>query len=90
MGPTRYLSSSRSVFNINKAYYERIKIDSQADKTVLGRNYMILTYTGKECEVSPYSDKYDPIQRVPVVTGATACTFPHSGETIILFLNEDL
>ena len=38
--------------------------------------------------MSPYSDKYKSIQQVPVVTGATAWTCPHSGEIFILVLNE--
>ena len=51
---------------------------------------MILTYTGKEYEVSPLSDEYKSIQHVPVVTRATAWTCPHSGETFILVFNEAL
>ena len=46
MVPTRYLSSSRSVRNSDNGYHGRI----------LCHNYVILTYTCKECEVSPYSD----------------------------------
>ena len=40
--------------------------------------------------MSPYSDKYESIQHVPVVTAATLWTFPHSGETFILVFNEAL
>ena len=80
MEPTRYLSSSRSVCNIDKAYHGRIELDSHADTTFLGSNCVILTYTGKEWKESPYSDEYDYIQYVPVVTGDTAWTCPHSGE----------
>ena len=36
---------------------------------------MILTYTGKECKVSPYSDGYEYIQHIPVVIRGTASTF---------------
>ena len=63
---------------------------SHADTTVLGSNCVILAYTGKECKVSPYSDKYKSIQHVPVVTRATEWNFPHSGETSIIMFNEDL
>ena len=65
-------------------------MDSHADTTILGRICVILTYTGKEFKVSPYSDKYKSIQNVTVVTGATTGTFPHSGETFILVFNESL
>ena len=38
----------------------------------------------------PYSDEYESIKHVPVVTGATAWTCTHSGETLILVSNEVL
>ena len=44
-------------------------MDSHADTTVMGSNCVVLAYTGKECEVSPYADEYDVIRNVPVVTG---------------------
>ena len=42
-------------------HHERVELDSHADTTVLGRNCVILQYTGRECEVSPYSDTYESI-----------------------------
>ena len=47
MVPKRYFSASRSVCNSDKAYHGRIELDSHADTTVLGRNCVILAYTGK-------------------------------------------
>ena len=90
MGPTRCLSASFSVSNIANKYHGRVELDSHDNKTFLGRNCIILAYTGKECEVSPYSDEYESIQKVPVVTGTTAWTCPHYGETFILVFNESL
>ena len=65
-------------------------MDSHADTTVLGRNCVVLTYTGKECEVSPYSDEYESVQHVSIVTGATEYSCPHSSDTFILVFNKDL
>ena len=65
-------------------------MDSHADTTVLGCKCAILAYIGKKFKVSPYSDEYESIQHVTVGTGATAWTFPHSGETFILIFNEAL
>ena len=90
MGPTRCLSAACLVCNSNNANHGRIELDSHADKTVLGRNCVILTSTGKECEVSLYSDEYELIQHVKVVTGATAWNYPHSSEKFILVFNEAL
>ena len=90
MGLTRCLSAACSVCNSSNDYNEWIDLDAHEDTTLFGNNCVILTYTGKECKVSPYSDEYESIQHVPVVTGATAWTFPYSGETFILVFNEDL
>jgi PhoPQ-activated pathogenicity-related protein len=65
-------------------------MDSHADTVVLGKNCVILAYTGRECDVSPYTDYYDAIKGVPIVTGATAWTCQADGETYILVFNEAL
>ena len=67
-----------------------MELDSHADTVVLGRNSVVLTYTGRECDVSPYSDTYKSITGVPIVTGATAWTCQFSGMTYILVFNEVL
>jgi hypothetical protein len=51
------------------------QLDSHADVIVLGQNSVILQYTGRKCDIVPYSDSYQPAMRkVPIVTGATAIT----------------
>jgi Reverse transcriptase (RNA-dependent DNA polymerase) len=68
--------------------YGRMELDSHADTIVLGSNAIILRYTSRECDVAPYSDSYEPIRNVPIVTGATAITSATTGETIILVYHE--
>ena len=68
----------------------RIELDSHADTIILGANCVILSHTGQSCEVMPYSDTYDAITNVPVVTGATLWTSPHDGDEYILIFNESL
>ena len=68
----------------------RMELDSHADTIVLGANTIILSHTGQSCEVLPYSDTYDSITDVPVVTGATLWTSPHDGDEFILIFNEAL
>ena len=65
-----------------------MEMDSHADTIVLGSNAIILQYTSRECDVSPYADSYEPICDVPIVTGATAVTDSTTGETIILVFHE--
>ena len=66
----------------------RVELDSHADTIVLGANCIILSHTGQSCKVMPYSDTYDAITDVPVVTGATLWTSPHDGDEFILIFNE--
>jgi hypothetical protein len=65
-----------------------MELDSHADTIVLGSNAIILNYTTRECDVSPYADSYEPIRNVPIVTGATAITSSATGETFILVFHE--
>ena len=68
----------------------RIEIDNHADTCVLGKNFVVLEYTGRECDVTPYSDSYESVRDVPIVTGATAWTCQETSETFILVINEAL
>ena len=68
----------------------RIELDSHADTIVLGANCVVLFDMGQTCEVMPYSDTYNAITDVPVVTGATLWTSPHDGDEYILIFNEPL
>ena len=68
----------------------RMELDSNTDTIVLGTNCVILSHTGQSCEVMPYSDTYDAITDVPVVTGATLWTSLHDGDEFILIFNEAL
>ena len=88
----RRISSSKatkksSTFNLISG---KCELDSHADTTVAGSNCVILQYTGKECDVSPYRGDYESIKGVPIVHAATAWQSPHSGQTYILVFNESL
>ena len=65
-------------------------MDSHADTIVAGANCCIMAYTGRECDVAPYSDTYSPIKNVPIVQAATAWQSPDTGQTYILKFNEAL
>ena len=75
----------------NKAVtHNKMEMDSHADTVVLGKNCVVISFTGRECDVSPYTDTYDSIKGVPIVTGASAWTCPDTGETMILVFHEAL
>jgi hypothetical protein len=83
---------SRTVARVReeRTIYSRLELDSHADTIVLGRNCIVLAHTGRECDVSPYTDSYESIKGVSIVTGATAWTSQVTGETCILVFNEAL
>ena len=68
----------------------KIELDSHADTIVAGSNCVVMHYTGRECDVSPYTDEYKPIQNVPIVQAATAWQSPDTGQIYILIFNEAL
>ena len=70
--------------------FGRMELDSHADTIVAGANCVVLAYTGRECDVSPYDDKYEPVSGVPIVNAATAWQSPITGQVYILILNESL
>ena len=76
--------------NSNNTVTARNELDSHADTCALGSNFVPLHYTGRVCDVSPYNSTYDPERDIPIVTGATAYTDPHTGQVFILVINEAL
>ena len=90
---SRRVSSAKSGFKKRKrasTTFGRIELDSHADTIVAGSNCVILQYTGKECDVSPYRDDYESVSNVPIVHAATAWQSPHTGQTYILVFHEAL
>ena len=83
----RKISSSMSKLS-KSTVYGNCELDSHADSIVAGKNCVILTYSGKECDVSPYREDYESIKNVPIVTAATAWQSPTSGQIYILVFNE--
>ena len=58
--------------NQTQPVFGRCELDSHADTIVAGSNCIILQYTGKEFDVSPYRDDYESVSNVPIVHAATA------------------
>ena len=59
-----------------------------ADTLFCGSNCIVINFTGKECDVAPYTDVYKTIDSVPIVQAATANDNTETGETKILIINE--
>ena len=84
----RTIASSKAKVHQNTTVYGACELDSHADTIVAGKNCVILSYTGQECDVSPYRDDYESIKNVPIVNAATAWQSSITGQTYILVFNE--
>ena len=76
---TRRISSGRSTYSRDKSLVvpkesivARTELDSHADTCVVGQNFIPISYSGRVCNVSLYSDKYEPTRDVPEVDAITA------------------
>jgi hypothetical protein len=58
-----------------------MEMDTHADTCMLGINFAILEYSGRVCDVYPYSYVYEAIKDIPIVRGATAVQDQGTGET---------
>jgi hypothetical protein len=70
--------------------HSMLEMDTHADTCVLGPNFVLLHYTNRECDVSPYFEVYESVKAVPTVSGATAWTDERTGSTYILAVIEAL
>ena len=85
----RIMASSSSTQSAHdKTVQGNIELDSHADTIVAGANCILLNYTGRECDVAPYSEEYESITNVPIVTAATAWQSQDTGQIYILVFNK--
>jgi hypothetical protein len=59
--------------------HSTLEMDTYADTCDVGPNFVVLHYTGRECDVSPYTEVYESVKAVPIVSGATAWTMQRQG-----------
>ena len=85
----RKVSSTKQKKGDSEGYVGKTEMDSHADTTVAGRNCVVMKYTERSCDVSPYSDEYEAVKGVPVVQAATGYT-SKNGRNYILILNKAL
>ena len=88
----RRISHTQRLFSANKEgtpFHGSSDLDSHVDTTVAGKNFVILCYTYRSCDVAPFSDKYMPMKDVTIVSEATGYT-SDNGWNYILVFNEAL
>ena len=70
--------------------YGQSELESHDETIVLDQNSIIMGYTGHECDVLPYTDTYESIKKIPIVTGETGYTSPIIDQQSILIFNDVL
>jgi hypothetical protein len=70
---------------MNAGYVSKMEADTHADTTVAGKNCVAMHFTERSCGVQPYSDEYEPIPDVPIVTAATGFTSKNGMNYILVF-----
>jgi hypothetical protein len=81
---------NNTLFNTNEGHVSRCELDSHADTCVAGPNFLIQEFEGQTCDVMPYTDTYEAVKDVPIVSAATAWTNQETGESVILYFNQVL
>jgi hypothetical protein len=74
----------------NPSVHGKVELDSHADTCVLGKNFVVMLYSGHTCDVYLYSKDYEAIKGIPIVTAATAVQDPVTNNTYILVFHEAL
>ena len=67
----------------------RIELDSYTHTDVTGFNCCVLTYTGRECDVSPYGSEYTSVRGVPKYVVATSWQLLYIAQLYILIMNKE-
>ena len=65
-----------------------MELDSHADTIVIWSNFVLLSYTDREYDVSPYDISYEPTRGIAIVHVAIGWKSPITGQTYMLFFNE--
>ena len=68
--------------------YSMMELYSHTDTIICSPNCIVMHFTVKECDVTPYTDAYDNIKAVPIVQSSTAYDNPETGKIMILNLNK--
>ena len=82
--------TSRIIGATNTIKHVIIDIDTHSDTIVFGQSFILLSETGRECDVSPYTDEYEEIKNFPIVLTETAQTLLELAETFIIIFHEGL
>jgi hypothetical protein len=76
------------MFKMDEGCLGQCEMDTHADTYVAGGNLMACEFDGTTCEVTLFTDAYESMKDMPIVTAATAWANKESGETLILLFHQ--
>ncbi len=76
--------------NLQDTIHGTCELDSHADTSVAGPNCTVIEYTNQMVSVTGFSNEYEAIHDVPIITAATAYNDPSTGTTVILIIGQAL
>jgi hypothetical protein len=50
-------------------FYGSVELDTHADTCVVGKNFVVFSFTGRECDVYPFSQQYEAVQNIHAFLG---------------------
>lgn len=80
---------SRFINAVDSMLIHPSEIDNHADTHCFGDNFIVREWTGFECDVSPFLDEYNAVEKVPIVSAITAVTL-QTGQVILLLFGQGL
>jgi hypothetical protein len=86
----KVLEVTNKLFKTSEGTKGRCELDSHADTCVVGSNFRAWEFTGITCDVSPFTEEYEAMKDVPIVTAATAWTNDDTDEAFILIFHQVL
>ena len=72
-----------------ESFSGRTELNSHVDTTVAGTNCMVMHYTERSCDAAHFSDTYEPMTNIPIITAATGFTSTTWRQYMLVF-NESL
>jgi hypothetical protein len=78
------------LFQTTEGTVRKCEMDTHAENCVAGSNFLVCEFNGTMCEVTPFTDQYQSMKGVLIVSAATAWTDEETGKTIILYFNQVL
>ena len=90
LGEKIMASISASVGTTMEMDGSRTDLDSHANMCLIGRNSIIVNYSGRYADVNAFSPDIDTLQRIPIVDAAIAYDCPYSSKPYIFLIHNGL